>query len=167
MESNSEGSTKKFLYTGPKKDEQEEQWMFSPRKHQSSPREPQFGVDDVWSIQKNVSLGKTIKPVSDGLNLKANKTYYSRYGGVKGKDDISSTFGGSNFKGGNENKFGSTANSNKSWNYEKKGFSYSSFGTANNGTNSLNGSPESNKNSNSPPYSPFGNSRGNHDSSLW
>ena len=46
--------------------------------------EPQFGIDDVWSIQKNVSLGKNIKPASDGLNLKANNTYYSRYGSVKG-----------------------------------------------------------------------------------
>ena len=52
--------------------------------------EPQFGIDDVWSIQKNVSLGKNIKPPSDGLNLKANKTYYSRYGSVKGIISFSS-----------------------------------------------------------------------------
>lgn len=168
MDSNSEGNTKKFLYTGAKKEEQDEPWMFSPRKQQTSPREPQFGIDDVWSIQKNVSLGKNIKPAADGLNLKANKTYYSRYGSVKGKDDLMSNYGGSNFKGGNENRFVSTANSNKSWNYEKKGFSYSSYGTANNDMSSLNGAPENNKNSSSSaPFSPFGNSRGNHDSSLW
>ncbi|XP_052088176.1 uncharacterized protein LOC127725292 isoform X3 [Mytilus californianus] len=160
------GNTKKFLYSGPKKEDQEEQWTFSPRKQQASPRETQFGVDDVWSIQKNVSLGKNIKPSTDGLNLKANNTYYSRYGNVKGKDDLTSNFGGSNFKVGNENQFGSTANStNKSWNYEKRGFSYSSFGTANNGMNSYNGTPNSTKNS--PPFSPFGNARGNQDSSLW
>ena len=32
------GNTKKFLYTGAKKEEQEEQWIFSPRKQQTSPR---------------------------------------------------------------------------------------------------------------------------------
>lgn len=164
MDSNSGGNTKKFLYTGPKKEEQEEQWMFSPRKQQSSPRGTHFGVDDVWSIQKNVSLGNKSKPQTDGLNLKANTTFYSRYGTMKGKDEGNSGFGSPNFKPGNENQYGSTANSNKSWNYEKKGFSYSSFGSPTHNMKSFNGSPNSDKNSSA---SPFGNSRGNHDSSLW
>ena len=44
-------------------------------------------LDDVWSIKKNVSVsgGKQRPMGNEGLNLKANTTYYSRYGGVKGR----------------------------------------------------------------------------------
>lgn len=43
-----------------------------------------FDMDDVWSIKKNVSASGGLLNPSEGLNLKANSTYYSRYGGIKG-----------------------------------------------------------------------------------
>lgn len=45
-------------------------------------------MDDVWSIKKNVSASGGLMNPSDGLNLKANSTYYSRYGGIKGSVGI-------------------------------------------------------------------------------
>lgn len=47
-----------------------------------------FDMDDVWSIKKNVSASGGLMNSSDGLNLKANSTYYSRYGGIKGSVSI-------------------------------------------------------------------------------
>lgn len=47
-----------------------------------------FDMDDVWSIKKNVSASGGLMNPSDGLNLKANSTYYSRYGGIKGSVGI-------------------------------------------------------------------------------
>ena len=46
-----------------------------------------FDMDDVWSIKKNVSASGGLLNPSEGLNLKANSTYYSRYGGIKGNVD--------------------------------------------------------------------------------
>lgn len=46
---------------------------------------PKFDMDDVWSIKKNVSANGGLLNSTDGLNLKANSTYYSRYGGIKGR----------------------------------------------------------------------------------
>uniref|UniRef100_K1QRB3 Uncharacterized protein n=1 Tax=Magallana gigas TaxID=29159 RepID=K1QRB3_MAGGI len=95
------GNTKKFLYTGAKKDDPgEDQWIFSPRKETNPVSGSKFDMDDVWSIKKNVSASGGLMNPSDGLNLKANSTYYSRYGGIKGTS--------------------STWNSN----YTSKGFSY-------------------------------------------
>lgn len=47
-----------------------------------------FDMDDVWSIKKNVSASGGLMNPSDGLNLKANSTYYSRYGGIKGSVSV-------------------------------------------------------------------------------
>ncbi|KAK3098549.1 hypothetical protein FSP39_020545 [Pinctada imbricata] len=101
-------NTKKFLYTGPKKEENDDQWIFTPRKDNVT-RSDNSELEDVWSIKKNVSVnGTKQRPVgNEGLSLKANTTYYSRYGGV--------------------NKAGSNMTSWNS-NYTSKGFSYSSFG---------------------------------------
>lgn len=43
-----------------------------------------FDMDDVWSIKKNVLVSGGLMNSSDGLNFKANFTYYFRYGGIKG-----------------------------------------------------------------------------------
>lgn len=160
---NDKGNTKKFLYTGAKqRDEQsEDQWIFSPRKQDLSPRGgAQFDLDDVWSIKKNVSIGVgKPAPASDGLNLNANKSYYSRYGGgPKGnKDEFDSSFGNPNYRASN------SETGNKSRNYGNKGFSYSSYNNVNNGKSSQTPSPYNNKNSGQS----FTNHRNNQDNSLW
>ncbi|OWF45026.1 hypothetical protein KP79_PYT07834 [Mizuhopecten yessoensis] len=84
-----QGNTKKFLYKSPQRDDQDD-WIFSPRKNEQTPRaDKELDMENVWSIKKNVSLGgagvtgRVSNGNTDGLNLKANKTYYSRYGGVK------------------------------------------------------------------------------------
>lgn len=116
----SPGNTKKFLYTGAKKDDPgEDQWIFSPRKETNPVSGSKFDMDDVWSIKKNVSASGGLMNPSDGLNLKANSTYYSRYGGIKDKND--SRFGTpSSNKSSNAQGTSSTWNSN----YTSKGFSY-------------------------------------------
>ncbi|XP_062601321.1 uncharacterized protein LOC134263041 isoform X2 [Saccostrea cucullata] len=114
------GNTKKFLYSGPKKEEAgEEQWIFSPRKETTPVSGSKFDMDDVWSIKKNVSASGGLLNPTDGLNLKANSSYYSRYGGMKDKND--SRFGSPN-SNISSNAHGSTATWNS--NYTSKGFSY-------------------------------------------
>lgn len=78
------GGAKRFLYTGAKKEtEEDDQWSFAP-KHQPEVK-PSLPVDlnNVWSIQKNVSLGG-LKPLgSERVSQSTTKGYYSRHGGMK------------------------------------------------------------------------------------
>ncbi|XP_067676004.1 uncharacterized protein C11orf97 homolog [Haliotis asinina] len=75
------GGAKKFLYTGPKSKEhaEEDQMSFSPRKSSSS-SPLALDLDEVWSIKRNVGIGTAQQ---DKLNLNANKSFYSRHGGMK------------------------------------------------------------------------------------
>lgn len=143
------GNTKKFLYTGAKKDDPgEDQWIFSPRKETNPASGSKFDMDDVWSIKKNVSASGGLMNPSDGLNLKANSTYYSRYGGIKDKND--SRFGTpSSNKSTNAQGTSSTWNSN----YTSKGFSY--------GMNSKDPTPQPT------PRTGRNNNASFNDSSLW
>ncbi|XP_033739859.1 uncharacterized protein LOC117327124 isoform X2 [Pecten maximus] len=158
------GNTKKFLYKSPQRDDQDD-WIFSPRKNEQSPRaDRELDMENVWSIKKNVSLGgagtgRVPNGNTDGLNLKANKTYYSRYGGVKGRDEFGSSQVGA--LGAGLNQADSSVN-NRSWNYSSKGFSYSSFGGGNQPSKTDTTSP----NRQSPQYSAF-TAKTNSDSSLW
>ncbi|XP_060070516.1 uncharacterized protein LOC132550465 [Ylistrum balloti] len=159
-----QGNTKKFLYKGPQRDDQDD-WIFSPRKNEQSPRaDRELDMENVWSIKKNVSLGgagagRMSNGNTDGLNLKANKTYYSRYGGVKAKDEFGSSQVGA--LGPGLNQTDSTSNS-RSWNYSSKGFSYSSFG----GPSQPGKSEANSSNRQSPQYSAF-TTKSNSDASLW
>lgn len=167
------GNTKKFLYTGPQREDQSDDWLFSPRqKNDTSPRADgglsDLDMENVWSIKKNVSLGgatgsrMVTNGNSDGLNLKANRTYYSRYGGgVKGKDEFGSLPTGPS--GSRLNHTDSSGNS-RSWNYTSKGFSYSSF-SGNSQPSQAQGGPTS-PTRQSPPYSNF-TSKANNDSEFW
>ncbi|XP_069101773.1 uncharacterized protein [Argopecten irradians] len=159
------GNTKKFLYKSPQRDDQDD-WIFSPRKNEQSPRagDRELDMENVWSIKKNVSLsgaatGRVPNGHTDGLNMKANKTYYSRYGGVKGRDEYGTSQGGA--LGAGMNQADSSGN-NRSWNYSSKGFSYSSFG----GGNQMAKTDTTSPNRQSPQYSAF-TSKNNSDSSLW
>ncbi|XP_076444622.1 uncharacterized protein LOC143282757 isoform X2 [Babylonia areolata] len=81
------GGAKKFLYTGTKRQaEEEQQWSFAP-KSQDSNNKSRGGMpvdlNDVWSIQKNVSLGGTGLRGPDRLTHNASKGFYSRHGGMK------------------------------------------------------------------------------------
>ncbi|XP_071113343.1 uncharacterized protein C11orf97 homolog [Haliotis cracherodii] len=75
------GGAKKFLYTGPKSKEhaEEDQMNFAPRKNSSSSPSA-IDLDGVWSIKRNVGIGTAQQ---DKLNLNANKSFYSRHGGMK------------------------------------------------------------------------------------
>lgn len=42
-------------------------------------------LDDVWSIQRNVSLGGLAPRAADRLTHNASKGFYSRHGGMKGR----------------------------------------------------------------------------------
>ncbi|XP_021339719.1 uncharacterized protein LOC110440931 [Mizuhopecten yessoensis] len=122
-------------------------------------------MENVWSIKKNVSLGgagvtgRVSNGNTDGLNLKANKTYYSRYGGVKEKDQFGSSLVGGPGPGLNQTD---SSSNNRSWNYSSKGFSYSSFG----GGGQLAKGDSTTPNRQSPQYSAF-TAKSNSDSSLW
>ncbi|KAL8586952.1 hypothetical protein ACOMHN_062363 [Nucella lapillus] len=80
------GGAKKFLYTGTKRQaEEEEQWSFAPKGQENDNKTTSVPVDlnDVWSIQKNVSLGGNGSRNLDRLSHNASKGFYSRHGGVK------------------------------------------------------------------------------------
>lgn len=78
------GGAKKFLYAGSKKDEAaEDQWTFAPKGSASKPAGKAVDLNDVWSIQKNVSLGGNAPRSSDRLTHNASKGLYSRHGGIK------------------------------------------------------------------------------------
>ncbi|XP_048769672.1 uncharacterized protein LOC125675880 isoform X2 [Ostrea edulis] len=144
------GTTKKFLYSGPKKDASgEEQWIFTPRKENNPVSAPKFDMDDVWSIKKNVSANGGLLNSTDGLNLKANSTYYSRYGGIKDKND-------SRFGSPNSTKSSNAQGSTSTWNsnYTSKGFSYS--------LNSKDNTPQA-----TPRMGRNNNASSNNDASLW
>ncbi|XP_076466361.1 uncharacterized protein LOC143297771 isoform X4 [Babylonia areolata] len=79
------GGTKKYLYTGGRRETEEEQSTFIPKTIDSKPI-PGVPVDlnGVWSIQKNVSLVSHSSRAPDRLNHNVNKGFYSRHGGMKG-----------------------------------------------------------------------------------
>ncbi|KAK7107404.1 uncharacterized protein C11orf97 homolog isoform X2 [Littorina saxatilis] len=78
------GGAKKFLYKGPKQqgEEEEEQWTFTPKAHVRSAGVP-VDLNDVWSIQKNVSLGGLAPRAAERLTHNAGQGFYSRHGGIK------------------------------------------------------------------------------------
>lgn len=99
MDSDSqEGGAKKFLYSGPKKDADDQDdlpWNFNAKPANkgtgiSNSNSGSFGVDDVWSIKRNVNLKGGVKEVKpEPLTYNANKSYYSRYGdATKEKDEF-------------------------------------------------------------------------------
>ncbi|XP_060587018.1 uncharacterized protein LOC132742587 isoform X2 [Ruditapes philippinarum] len=133
---NEKGGAKKFLYTGPKKgnDDVEDDlpWNFNAKK-QSNPGNQagsKFELDNVWSIQRNVNISGGVKPpkADNSLHFNTSKSYYSRHGGGQ-KDDFGAAFGGSstarNDNSGNTNN---TAPGGKTWGMgnqtERRPFSY-------------------------------------------
>lgn len=80
------GGAKKFLYSGAKRQaEEEEEWTFAPKGEETKNKTTGVPVDlsDVWSIQKNVSLGGMGSKGPDRLTHNASKGFYSRHGGLK------------------------------------------------------------------------------------
>ncbi|XP_013416289.1 uncharacterized protein LOC106177895 isoform X1 [Lingula anatina] len=86
------GGTKKFLYTGPQsKNEDENEWDFTPVKKSKESTKNSFSVEanleDVWSIKKNVALGSPVPQKTDtGLTLNVGKGFYSRHAALKDED---------------------------------------------------------------------------------
>ncbi|KAK3576984.1 hypothetical protein CHS0354_005991 [Potamilus streckersoni] len=121
------GGAKKFLYAGPKGNrdaEVEDQLTFNQPKSPRGFGNQHVDLENVWSIKKNVTAGTGITR-SDGLTLNASKGYYSRYGGMKEKDEFHPSFGAGNVNANNHMKQDS---SNRTWNMAPRGgrpFSYS------------------------------------------
>jgi hypothetical protein len=85
------GGGKKFLYSGPQRrgsvfDEAGQTGSSGWQGQQSNKQQPQTGeafLNDVWSIKKNVNIGKgnELKPnQNEGWNLNMGKGFYSRHG---------------------------------------------------------------------------------------
>lgn len=159
------GGAKKFLYSGPKKTEEEEddfQWNFNKN---SSPRSTSqvngtkggLDVDEVWNIRRNVNIGAPHK-ASDSLAFNVNKNYYSRHGGNKDKEE----FGG---PAGNTNSNADTnqGSGGKSWNMStgqsRRPFSYSFGLDPNQAEKPV--SPRNTSNSSFANYPPIGNVNNN------
>lgn len=82
------GGAKRFLYTGPKRElEDGDQWSFTPRHQQSTPSIP-VDLTNVWSIQKNVSLGGHKPMASERSSQLTTKSFYSRHGGLKDNEKL-------------------------------------------------------------------------------
>ncbi|KAL5010238.1 hypothetical protein ScPMuIL_012543 [Solemya velum] len=122
MEKSQEGGAKKFLYTGPNKNRQkpdEDQWTFTPRQAPTSCKkqtETKNDLDNIWSL-KHIQVGPGLKSNGDFIN---NKSSYSRYGGMKEKEEFSSSFG--SHSNGNSS---SQEQTGRTWNMTRPGFSYS------------------------------------------
>ncbi|KAL4232859.1 hypothetical protein ACF0H5_007546 [Mactra antiquata] len=116
-----QGGAKKFLYTGPKKgnddDDDDMPWNFNTKNQKQNNGNPKFELDGVWSIQRNVNVnGATKQPKSDGLTYNANNKYYSRHSGAaKDNDDFSSYLDGVNAKNSNSGNYASSDSGGKSW----------------------------------------------------
>lgn len=134
------GGAKKFLYTGPKKGNEEEEddlpWNFNSKNQKQNNTGNQLGskfeLDGVWSIQRNVNASGGVKqPKADSLHFNTNKGYYSRHGGAaKDKDDFGSSFGGSSTaRNDNSGTLGNSDTGGKSWGVgsqtARRPFSYS------------------------------------------
>ncbi|XP_045195264.2 probable cyclin-dependent serine/threonine-protein kinase DDB_G0292550 isoform X1 [Mercenaria mercenaria] len=122
--SNEKGGAKKFLYTGPKKgnddDDDDLPWNFNAKKQSSTGNQTgsKFELDNVWSIQRNVNINGGVKqPKAESLHYNTNKSYYSRHGGgSKDKDEFGPSFGGSSTaRNDNSGTLGNSDTGGKTW----------------------------------------------------
>ncbi|KAH3738328.1 AAC-rich mRNA clone AAC11 protein-like isoform X2 [Dreissena polymorpha] len=95
------GGAKKFLYSGPKKSQEEDEknpWTFNTKAQKPNNAvngSSKVDLENVWSIQRNVNVGVAKSPKSDTLTFNTNKSYYSRHGGGnKDKDDFGTPLAG-------------------------------------------------------------------------